>query len=781
VLGVPGEFAARGSPLTEADIKLLDSVAKFADVDADIVFAIEDVALAGKPDAVSMAKIREERPRVLAAIEAAKPELVVCFGPVAVKTIFNKGNKVLSEMLRTAHTVPDVPAPVYVTHSLEHAAAKPGVCQWLRFDVHAAVNGLVNTQWGDYTVLLPGTQPWDVCPPHLNPTPAVVGLDLETYPGLSPWDKNARIRMAVISDRPGLAVIVQATPDSRFPPWLVRIIEDPNVVKAGSNIKFDYRWLARFGVVMRNMHDTSTGQHLIDETDPFKDLKSLTFRYLPRLGDYSREHRALVAQRGGWEHVEDKEMYTYCGGDGEASVAAAVQQREIHARRGLEVPFRLSMDLYAVLARMEEDGCKIDMEENGRLDVRFKEQLEELRGKICEVLGPINLASPDQLATALVEAVPNLDLRKYQLKRQLSGTKYQAGKHEAGTDLDEVFSTEKAILEREASKHPVIDQVLLWRRFAKLHGTYVEGIVGKLAEHGDGQYLHTSYRTDVVETCRLSSQGPNLQNVPRKPEPDDKHPIPPDLNIKRQYVSRFPGGGIMEGDLSQAEIRLAAMISQDQAMLGAIESGEDIHRAMAATMLNKAFDAVTKEERQNCKRLTFLILYGGGANTLARQLGISKARAVELIREYFAAFRQLDFHINRVKALVKRDLLVTSMFGYKRRFQAPSNWMAWEGWRIERQAWNFLVQNSAACCAFVAMVDLEREMRAKRLRSRIILQVHDSIAVDTHPEEIEDVAKMMRQALEHPNTEAYGVTLTVPMGADIEYGPNWGDKKPLVF
>lgn len=783
VIGVPGEYALRGDCLSAADAKLLESVALFADVDADILLAVENITCAGQPDKASMKIIREERPRLIAAITAANPEAVICFGPVAVKAVFNRGNKVLDEMLRTAHKVDELVAPVYVTHSLEHAAAKPGVGQWLRFDVHAAVNGMVETTWGDYSLLLPDTQPWDQCPPHfrnltLQEEP-VVGLDLETYPGLSPWDKDARIRMCVISDKVGRATIVQATPDSRLPKWLVDIIECPSIVKAGSNIKFDYRWLHKFGVTMTNMHDTSTAQHLIDETDPFKDLKSLTFRYLPRLGDYSKAHRALVGERGGWENVTDEEMYTYCGADGEASVAAALEQRAIHARRGLDAPFHLSTDLYHVLAEMETAGCRIDMAENSRLDGRFKVQLSALRGEICEVLGPINPASPDQLVEALVATIPDLDLRKYQLKRQFSGTSYQAGRHEVGADLDEIFSTEKAILERESEKHPVIGKILLWRRLAKLHGTYVEGIVPKLADHGDGMYLHTSFRSDVTETYRLSSQGPNLQNVPRKPDPDDLHPIPEDLNIKRQYVSRFPGGVIMEGDLAQAEIRLAAMISGDKAMLGAIESGEDIHTSMASKMLYKLTSAVTKHERQNCKSLTFLVLYGGGANTLARKLGISKNKALDLIRAYFAAFNGLDFKINQVKATVKRDLLVQSMFGYRRRFVAPEIWNSWPGWRIERQAWNFLVQNSAACCAFVAMVDLHNKMKALDLKSKIILQVHDSIVVDTHPSEVGAVSRLLKASLSDPMTKKYGVELTVPMSADIEVGPNWGEKKAV--
>lgn len=776
LLGTMSRFAPRGDPLSSDDVRILEDVAESADMDASVVFATQSIAASKNPARATMKVLREERDRMLEEIESHDPDLIMVFGPIALKALFNKGNITLNENLRQKLEVEGVSAPVYVTHSMDHVNAKPGMKKWLVLDAKAAVHGFTKTEWGEYVVLLPDTDSWNVCPPcfrNLQPG-SVVGFDLETYPGLDPWAEDSRIRMAIISNEAHTSHVVQLGPDSQLPGWLQDIVTDPMIVKAGSNIKFDFKWLARFGCKMVCMHDTSVAEHILDETNPLKGLKHLTFLYAPWLGDYSKEHRALVTERGGWEFVGDDEQYQYAGGDGEASYCAAIDQRVAIKMAGLLNAYTLSHDLYVVLCDMEHSGCRIDMDVNAELDTKFQYHMAILREEITEALGPINPGSAKQLADALREKIPGLDLTKPKLFRLFQ--------ERPGDDDEEEISTNRATLEREAHKHPIIETVLRWRRLSKLHSTYVVGIRDKYkTQRGDMFFLTTTFRGDVVETNRLSSQGPNLQNQPSKPDPDDPHPIPLELNTKRQFISRFEGGVFMEADLAQAEIRVAAMLSKDEKMLAAIDSGEDIHTAMAATLLDKKFEDVSKLERQQCKRLTFLILYGGGANTLSKQLGISKDAAKDLIGDYFRTFNRLDFYINQRKMMVKRDLFLESIFGYRRRFKRPANWMSPDGWRVERQAWNFIVQNTAACILFCALIRLHDEMQQRGLKSLIILTVHDSIGLDVHPDEIDEVARLVKDCMENPYTERYGVTLTVPMEADIEVGSSWGDKKPYDF
>lgn len=776
LLGTMSRFAQKGDALSSEDTRILEEVANAADVDASVVFATQSIAASKNPARATMKVLREERDRMLSEIADHNPDLVMVFGPIALKALLNKGNVTLSENLRQKLIVEGVSAPVYITHSMDHVNAKPGMKKWLVLDMQAAVHGFTSTSWGDYRVLRPNSDDWNTCPICFSglTAGAVVGFDLETYPGLDPWAPNARIRMAIISNAAHAAYVVQLGPDSQLPQWLREIVENPAIIKAGSNIKFDYKWLARFGCNMVTMHDTSVAEHVIDETNPLKGLKHLTFLYAPWLGDYSKDHRALVAERGGWEFVGDDEQYLYAGADGEASYCAAVDQRRRIGAEGLHGAYILSHALYAVLCEMEHNGCRIDMTVNADLDAKFQQSMAELRAEITEALGPINPGSAQQLAEALKAKIPGLDLSKTKM--------FRVFQERPGDEDDEDISTNRATLEREAHKHPIIETVLRWRRLSKLHTTYVVGVRDKyMTKRGDVPYLTTTFRGDVVETNRLSSQGPNLQNQPSKPDPDDKHPIPLELNPKRQFISRFEGGVFMEADLAQAEIRVAAMLSKDSKMIAAIESGEDVHTAMAATLLNKKFNDVTKLERHQCKRLTFLILYGGGANTLSKNLGITKDAAKSLIGDYFRTFNRLDFYINQRKMLVKRDLYLESIFGYRRRFKKPANWMSPDGWRVERQAWNFIVQNTAACVLFCALIKLRDKMQERGFKSRIILTVHDSIGLDVHPDEIDEVARLVKDCMENPDTERFGVTLTVPMAADIEVGPSWGDKKPYVF
>lgn len=781
LLGQPYRDAPRtGDALSAEDFSMIEEVGERLGVMIHTVMSIPDDKYA-HPKKVPMKVLREHRDGVLAEILEYEPAAVVACGPMALHCLLGKGNVPVSEHLRQTLVVDELPGiPVVATHSIEQVAVKQGMKKWLVLDTLAALHGQTETKWGRYTVLQPGTPAWAKRPRDLPKKLDIVGFDLETYPGLDPWHSDARIRMVVLSHKVGRAWVIQLQRNSRFPKWLRDIVEDPEIIKAGSNIKYDKRWCARFGYDLKNMHDTSTAEHVLDCTNPLTDLKSLTFIYLPRLGDYSRAHRALVKERGGWEFVDDDEQYEYCGGDGEASIAAALAQRRALRQEKLDRPFRLSMDVYEVLAQMEMRGACVDMEQNAYLDDQFERGMNKLRDQIIEALGPINPNSPDQLAEALLEHVPDIDLKKAQLQRQFSGTFYKLRKDEDPDD----YTTEKEVLERESHKHPIIETILVYRRYQKLHSTYVVGLRDKYAlQHSDGrQFVHTSYRTDVVETYRLSSQGPNLQNIPRKPEPDDDHPIPLELNIKRQYVSRWAdiGGKIMEADLSQAEVRWAAHLSQDERMLAAIAQGIDLHLAMASEALGKPADQVTKLERTHIKRTTFLVMYGGGARTLGKQLGISKAKAGALIDRYFETFSGLKRYIDRSKLQVKRRLYAESLFGHRRLFTAPHRWDAWPGWRIERQAWNHEVQSGAAAYTFVAMIDLERAMRANGLKSIIVLQVHDSVVIDLYPGEQPIVERLVRACLEHAEVERYGVSeLTVPMRADIAIGLNWGETEDV--
>ena len=792
VIGVYDRVAEDGiNPLSDQSAALLKSLADDHDLEVLPVVACPMQCAAGLEKVATVKWVNYFRPSVLKKINDFAPDYVFCFGRVAAGSVLHRGNVVLQDNYRRELSMPDVTGKIFVVDSLMRVAAQAGIEQWIRRHIAASLEGFTGTEWGEYTTLLPSDPEWHVRPDWLmqdiEDSAMMAGFDLETYPGLSPWDDDARIRMGMLSGMPGRSVVVQCTPDSEFPEWFLDIVSSPGICKAGSNIAFDMKWMDRFGYGVDNVWDTSVAEHLIDETNPNKGLKDLTYLYLPRLGDYSAAHRALVKKRGGWQFVDDDEQYDYAAADAEASVASGIEQRKLLFAEGHDRmrAVNLSMELYPVLAAMQARGICFDTDENTKLHAIYDVHLSELRKKIQSLIGPINPASPKALAKALKKHVPGLDLTTGKLIKLLKSDD-DLSEPEI-SEVDET-STDKRILRRERHKHPVIAMVLEFRKWDKLFSTYVKSMAVKhVAIHGGKQYIHASFNQNRTGTHRLSSSQPNMQNIPRNPGEDD----PPELNVKRQFISRWGGGSILEADYSQAELRVAAMLSKDKKMIAALTSGRDVHKETAAMLLKKEYDDITKDERQRCKTLNFLILYGGGANTLSDALDITKDEAKEMLRQYFKTFPQLRKYIDNTHKRVRQDLCTVSPFGFKRRFREPpakpmpgwvepkdlwryDRWNQWEGWAVQRKAFNMVIQNSAACYTFMALIALDKALSDHNLHSVLCGTVHDSILVDVHPGEEDEVAYLSKRIMETILPDC--MPGTVPMLVDVEIGKTWGDQ-----
>ena len=352
-----------------------------------------------------------------------------------------------------------------------------------------------------------------------------------------------------------------------------------------------------------------------------------------------------------------------------------------------------------------------------------------------------------------------------------------------GEWIEEELTTNAAILEREQAKHPIIKDLLNYRRMHKRWAVYVDKFKDKLVERNDQHFVHGSFRTDVVETFRLSQTNPNLMNIPRNFETDGftKAQVKKmmALNVKNQFIPRFDGGVFMEVDEGQLEIRVAAWMSNDQKLMEAITMGIDIHVAVAAVLLGKLPSAITKDERQRCKTLNFLILYGGGAGLLGRALGVSKDQAQRYIDQYFEGFPQLKLWMDRVRERVQMDLMVETPFGFKRYFDKPHDWNSKAGFRIERQAVNTLVQSPASTIVQIAMTQAEQAIEDEGLASLMTLQVHDSAGLEVPAHEVRHTADIMRHYFEAPDLSEFGIKLPIPLIADVEVGDTWGSKTPL--
>jgi DNA polymerase-1 len=292
----------------------------------------------------------------------------------------------------------------------------------------------------------------------------------------------------------------------------------------------------------------------------------------------------------------------------------------------------------------------------------------------------------------------------------------------------------------------------------------------------------------------MSSSKPNLQNLAR----DEEEEVALQLNVKRQYISRFVvepcmvenitwehandvvRGTLSEADQSQLELRVAAIMSNDKNMMDAFMRGTDVHTELAAMMRGIRPDQVTKAIRQAGKTTNFHVLYGGAAFGLSLRLGCSKSEAEALIARFYSTFTGFEEWQREQERFAKENLYVESMFGRRRHFVQPRSWKAPEGKRILRQAVNAPIQGDASAITNIGLVQAMKRMKRETLRSKMFLTVHDSGLTDNYPGEEEQVHTILREEMENPNTLQFGVNLTLPLKVDIKTGPTWGSMVELV-
>ncbi|RLG94107.1 hypothetical protein DRO27_05235, partial [Candidatus Bathyarchaeota archaeon] len=679
-------------PLRDTDLELLGAIADEAGLEAEVVFVTTEAKYAGAEKKLRAPILKAAHSRVLEEIGAINPDYVFAFGRMAMACLINKGSSVLKHYRRKANDIEGVACPVFVTDSLSRIMVQPGIRKWLRLDILAAVRGYNETQWGEHTLLTPDMPEWSVMPDEFQQVEKI-GFDLETYPGVDPWAPDSRIRMAILSAARGRATVVQ-THNGELPDWVLGLLADVRIVKGGSNIAFDHRWCARFGYEVNNLHDTETAEHIIDCTDPNKNLKYLALRYEPKLNDYNRDLDEKIKQLGGWEFLTDEEMYQYAGGDGEASIACMLQQQETIASRADHTQiWKLMRDVYPVQCHMNNVGLRVDPVLNQELYDGMSLKLSELILSIQQVLGPINPASATALSKALVSNIKGIDLRVKQWKRILSD------------DEEEEISTDRTILMREAHRHPIIGTVLEFRKWNKMFGSFVKALRDKhMVQQYNGMFVYPSYLSARAETLRFASKNPNAQQLPRKPGEEES----PLLNVKRQFISRFDGGTLLQADYGQMEVRIAAQESQDGALLAAIGVGRDVHSETASKMFRVDAGDVTEEMRYRAKTINFGVIYGMGPGRLSKILDISRKDASDVIGAYFRVYPQLRHYINESYNKVMRDLSITTPFGHTRTFVRPNygNWEGFEGARIKRQGFNTIIQSTAACVMYVALIEV---------------------------------------------------------------------------
>ena len=387
---------------------------------------------------------------------------------------------------------------------------------------------------------------------------------------------------------------------------------------------------------------------------------------------------------------------------------------------------------------MEWEGIRVDKEFLNAYSVELGKELDIIEEKITELAGEkFNLDSPKQLGVILFE--------KLKITTEMKKTK--TGQYSTGED----------VLQRYLHNHEIVPLILDYRELRKLKSTYIDTLPNMI--NSITGRVHTNFMQAVAATGRLSSNQPNLQNIPIRTSRGKE--------IRKAFVARDENHVLVSADYSQVELRIIAALSGDKNMIEAFQQGEDIHKATASKVFNVPLDEVTKDMRSKAKAVNFGIIYGQGPFGLAQQLGISRTEAKNIIEAYYTQFAALKTYQHQAVEDCRSRGFVETVLGRRRFLPDINSSNAISRSFAERNAVNAPIQGSAADVIKVAMVKIQSALKNANLKTRMVLQVHDELLFDTPKEEIEQVFALVKHEMEN------AVKLEVPLDVEIQAGNNW--------
>jgi DNA polymerase-1 len=515
------------------------------------------------------------------------------------------------------------------------------------------------------------------------------------------------------------------------------LLEDPQLSKIGQNLKYDLLVLRRAGIEVKGpFFDTMIASYLAQPAAKSHGMDALASELLGHKTVSYAEVAGSGKKQIGFEEVEVEKAVHYAAEDADITLrlAAALEPKldETGQRRLFD---EVEMPLVEVLTAMEWAGIRIDSAFLGALSKEMEGKLSALEREIHELAGgPFNIASPKQLGEVLFE---RLGLPK--------GKKTKTG-----------WSTDVEVLSALAEQNPVAARILEHRSLAKLKNTYCDALP-KLVNPATGR-IHTSFNQAVTATGRLSSSDPNLQNIPIRTEEGGR--------IREAFIPA-EGNVLLAADYSQIELRILAHLADEAVLKESFAQGEDIHKRTASEVFGVFPEMVTSEMRRQAKTINFGVIYGMGAFSLGKDLGIPTREAQVFIDNYFARYPGIKTFMESKKAEAREKQYVTTLLG--RRCAVPEILCqngAIRGY-AERNAINYPIQGSAADIVKVAMVRIHRRLAEEGLKARMVLQVHDELVFDVPQGELERVRELVRREME-------GATaLSVPLLVDIGVGANW--------
>ena len=523
---------------------------------------------------------------------------------------------------------------------------------------------------------------------------------------------------------------------------------DPDIQKIGHNVKYDYLILARHGLRVSPLSfDSMIAEWLVDPNSRNLGLKNLV---LARLGEDMTHIEALIGsgkKQITMDRVAVSAAAPYAAADAETCIRLMPQLQTEIKRDGLEkLMYEIEMPLVSVLAEMEFLGVKLDKEFFSAFSVELTNGLASLEKQIYELVGkPFNINSTQQLSDILFT--------------RLKLTPPDRGKKTASGH----YSTSADVLEYLRGQHPVVDLVLEQRELAKLKSTYVDSLPAAV-DPNTGR-VHTSYSQTGSVTGRLSSNNPNLQNIPIRTETGRR--------VRNGFIAD-EGNVLLSVDYSQVELRLVALMAGDQAMLDAFRAGQDIHATTAAAIFNIPLEKVTKDQRRHAKAINFGLIYGMSSFGLTRTTDLTLGEAENFVRTYFERFPGVKRYLDETKKLAGEQGYVSTLLGRRRYFPAlQSKINVLQQKREEREAINAPIQGTAADIMKIAMLKITPALRAAGLKGQMLLQVHDEIVIECPFIELPETARVVQHAME----TAY--PMDIPLSTEAKSGLSWGSMKVL--
>jgi DNA polymerase-1 len=521
----------------------------------------------------------------------------------------------------------------------------------------------------------------------------------------------------------------------------IPVFTHPGIIKIGQNIKYDAIVLKGYGVELEGEYFDTMVAHYLLEPELRHNMDYLAETYLK----YQPVSIAqLIGKKGGKQismrDVPIEKVKDYAAEDADVTLQLKnILEPRLKAESLDSLYHQLEAPLIRVITDMEFEGVRIDSDFLNAYAQQLEKRIRAQEADVYEKAGlRFNISSPKQVGEILFE----------RMKIPYQGAKTKTGQ----------YSTNEDKLAELAGEYPLIASILQHRALTKLKSTYVDALP-RMVNPRTGR-VHSSFNQALAATGRLSSNNPNLQNIPIRTAEG--------AEVRRAFIPRDKDYVLLSADYSQIELRLIAAISGDEAMLEAFRLEQDIHRATAARVFGVPYDDVSKEQRYRAKTVNFSIVYGAGATNLSRQLNIKRQEAKDLIDAYFKQYKGLKSYMEHIVAEARAKGYVTTLMGRRRALRDIHSKSSLERSNAERMAINTPVQGSAADLIKMAMVGIHRQIRSERWKSRMILQVHDELVFDVHRDEVEMIQPHIRR---HMCEAIPG--LEVPILVEMGVGANW--------